>query len=318
MSKFFKNPLSLLALMLSASSLPVMADTPHAVEAPIAQVQVHQVMVKGQSVFYREAGKTSSPTIVLLHGFPSSSHMFRDLIPRLADRFHVIAPDYIGFGHSSAPAADSFAYTFDNLAAHVQGLLDQLGVHKAIYYMQDYGGPVGMRLATAHPERVNGLVIQNANAYMEGVGKPVADVFLPLWKERNASTEAAARGFLKPETTRLQYTAGARDPEKLNPDAWVLDQALLDRPGNDAIQLELFVDYRSNVPLFDVWQAYFRRHQPRTLILWGEGDPFFVAAGAHAYKKDLPDARLLWLKGGHFALEENVDLVAREIKHSFR
>ena len=318
MRKFSSRSLSLIALMSGASILSVMPEAALAAEPTTPQVQVHQAMVKGQSIFYREAGKATSPTIVLLHGFPSSSHMFRDLIPRLADRFHVVAPDYVGFGHSSAPSAESFAYTFDNLADHVQGLLDQLGVRDAIFYMQDYGGPVGLRLAMAHPERVKGLVIQNANAYMEGVGQPVADVFLPLWQERNATTEAAARGFLKAETTRFQYTAGAREPEKLNPDAWVFDQALLDRPGNDAVQLSLFVDYRRNVPLFERWQAYFRSQQPKTLIVWGEGDPLFVPAGAKAYKQDLPKARLVWLKGGHFALEENVDVVAKEIKQVFR
>ncbi len=318
MSKFSQSSLSLVALMLGIGNLAVMPDAAHAAEPVMPKVEVHHAMVKGQSIFYREAGDAASPTIVLLHGFPSSSHMFRDLIPRLADRFHVVAPDYVGFGHSSAPPADSFVYTFDSLADHVQGLLDQLGVKEAIYYMQDYGGPVGLRLATAHPERVKGLVIQNANAYMEGVGKPVADVFLPLWQERNTATEAAARGFLKAETTHFQYTAGAREPEKLNPDAWVFDQALLDRPGNDAVQLDLFVDYRRNVPLFEAWQAYFRRHQPHTLILWGKGDPLFVEAGAEAYAKDLPQARLVWLQGGHFALEENVDLAAEEIKQAFR
>lgn len=318
MSKLSSNSLSLIALLCGASTLYVMPDAAQAAEPVIPQVQTHHALVKGQTIFYREAGKTSLPTIVLLHGFPSSSHMFRDLIPRLADRFHVVAPDYVGFGHSSAPSAESFAYTFDNLADHVQGLLDQLGVRDAIFYMQDYGGPVGLRLATAHPERVKGLIIQNANAYMEGVGKPVADVFLPLWQERNASTEAAARGFLKAETTRFQYTAGAREAEKLNPDAWVFDQTLLDRPGNDAIQLSLFVDYRHNVPLFESWQSYFRRQQPKTLIVWGEGDPLFVAAGAQAYKKDLPKAKLVWLKGGHFALEEHADVVAKEIKQVFR
>lgn len=318
MIKLSSSSLPLIALMLGASTLSAMPEAAQAAEPVIPQVQANHALVKGQTIFYREAGKASLPTIVLLHGFPSSSHMFRDLIPRLADRFHVVAPDYVGFGHSSAPSAESFAYTFDNLADHVQGLLDQLGVRDAIFYMQDYGGPVGLRLAAAHPERVKGLIIQNANAYMEGVGKPVADVFLPLWQERNASTEAAARGFLKAETTRFQYTAGAREAEKLNPDAWVFDQALLDRPGNDAIQLSLFVDYRHNVPLFESWQAYFRRQQPKTLIVWGEGDPLFVAAGAQAYKKDLPKAKLVWLKGGHFALEENADVVAKEIKQAFR
>lgn len=193
-----------------------------------------------------------------------------------------------------------------------------VGVRDAVYYMHDYGGPIGLRLAAAHPERVRGLVVQNANAYIEGVGKPVADVFLPLWKERNATTEGAARGFLKAETTQFQYTAGARAAAALNPDAWTLDQALLDRKGNDAIQLALFVDYQNNVGLYDAWHSYLNKHQPKTLIVWGKGDPLFVPAGAEAYKKDLPKAQIVWLEGGHFALEENAAEVASLIKKAFR
>ncbi len=274
-------------------------------------------VVGGHNIFYREAGDPKAPVIVLLHGFPSSSHMYRDLIPCLADQFHVVAPDYLGFGYSAAPSPAQYRYTFDNLAKTVQGLLDQIGVRDAVYYMQDYGGPIGLRLATAHPERVKGLVIQNANAYLAGVGKPVADVFLPLWKERNAATEAAARGFLKADTTQFQYTFGACNAAALNPDAWTHDQSLLDRPGNEAIQLALFVDYQNNVALYDSWHAYFRKHQPKTLIAWGKGDPLFVPAGAEAYKKDLPQAHLVWLEGGHFALEENAVEVAALIKQNF-
>lgn len=284
---------------------------------PCTPTQSRTSIVGGHNVFYREAGDPKAPVIVLLHGFPSSSHMYRDLIPCLADRFHVIAPDYLGFGYSAAPALENYRYTFDNLAMTVQGLLDQLGVHDAIYYLQDYGGPIGLRLATAHPERVKGLVIQNANAYLAGVGKPVAEVFLPLWKERNAATEAAARGFLTAATTQFQYVFGARNAAALNPDAWTHDQALLDRPGNAAIQLALFVDYQNNVALYDHWHAYFRTHQPKTLIAWGKGDPLFVPAGAEAYLQDLPQAHLFWLEGGHFALEENAVEVAALIKQNF-
>jgi len=273
--------------------------------------------VDGHRVFYRKAGRADAPAVVLLHGFPSSSHMYRDLIPLLADRFHVIAPDYIGFGYSDAPSLAEFAYTFDNLAHVTQTLLDQLGIQRYLLVMQDYGGPVGFRLATAHPERVAGLVIQNANAYLEGVGKPVADVFLPFWKERNAQTEAAARGFLKPETTKFQYTVGAKNPNGLNPDAWTLDQALLDRPGNDLIQLALFQDYQKNVALYDTWHAYFRQHRPKALIVWGKHDPFFIEAGAKAYLNDLPEAKLVWLDAGHFVLDENAAEVASEIEAEF-
>ncbi|MEQ1596038.1 MAG: alpha/beta hydrolase [Casimicrobium sp.] len=313
------------ALQYSGSANAQMSAMGNSAHAAAAHVESHAIpnvfsrtaTVNGQKVFYREAGDTTAPTIVLLHGFPSSSHMFRDLIPRLADRFHVVAPDYVGFGHSAAPTPSEFSYTFDNLAQTTQGLLDQIGVREAIFYMHDYGGPIGLRLAAAHPERVKGLIVQNANAYMEGVGKPVADVFLPLWKERNAETEAAARGFLKAETTVFQYTAGARSAAALNPDAWTHDQALLDRKGNDAIQLALFVDYQKNVGLFDAWHSYLNKHQPKTLIVWGKGDPLFVPAGAQAYLNDLPKAELVWLDGGHFALEENSGAVANHIKQFF-
>ena len=274
----------------------------------------HRVPVQGRSVFYREAGSPTAPAIVLLHGFPSSSHMFRDLIPLLADSFHVIAPDYIGFGHSEAPDAKDFEYSFDQLAAHVQGLLDQIGISDAIYYMQDYGGPVGMRLATAHPERVKGLVIQKANAYIDGLTPAVAAVFMPLWEQGD---EAGARGMLLAETTQMQYTAGARNPQGLNPDAWTHDQALLDRPGSADRQMALFKDYRNNVPLYDTWQAYFRRHQPKTLVAWGQGDPFFGVPGALAYQKDLKDVTVELLDTGHFALEERAADVAALIKQTF-
>lgn len=273
-----------------------------------------RAQVRGRTVFYREAGQADAPAIVLLHGFPSSSHMFRDLIPLLADRFRVIAPDYIGFGHSDAPSVEDFSYTFDNLAAHVQGLLDQIGVTQAIFYMQDYGGPVGMRLATAHPERVQGLVVQNANAYMEGLTPAVAAVFMPLWER---SDETGARSMLAAETTRFQYTEGASDPAALNPDAWLHDQALLDRPGSPARQMALFRDYQNNVPLYDSWHAYFRQHQPKTLVAWGKGDPFFGVPGAEAYKRDLKNIRVELLDSGHFALEEDAVRVAELIKQTF-
>ena len=281
---------------------------------PFRTVEHHAVDIGGPSTFYRAAGDPSQPVIVLLHGFPSSSHMFRDLIPLLADCFRVIAPDYIGFGHSAAPTADEYEYTFDRLAIHVQALLDFLGITDAIYYMQDYGGPVGLRLATARPDRVRGLVVQNANAYMEGLTPAVAGVFMPLWEKGDAS---GARQMLLADTTRMQYTAGARDPERLNPDAWTLDQSLLDRPGSAERQLALFQDYRHNVPLFEVWQAYFRTHQPKTLVAWGRGDPFFGVPGAEAYRRDLKDVRVELLDSGHFALEEDAPRVAELIRQTF-
>jgi pimeloyl-ACP methyl ester carboxylesterase len=277
----------------------------------------HFATVNGRKVFYREAGDATHPTIVLLHGFPTSSHMYRDLIPQLADRFHVIAPDYIGFGQSDAPAVEDFAYSFETLTAHVAGLIDQLGIQSYVLYMQDYGGPVGFRLFTQHPDKVRGFVIQNANAYLEGVGDLPRQIFLPLWSQRDASTEAAARRFLAPETTKFQYQVGARSPEAISPDNWTIDQALLDRPGTDAYQLDLLEDYKSNVALYDKWHAAFREHQPKTLILWGRNDPFFIPAGAEAFLADLPQARLVWLDAGHFVLDENAALVAAEIKTAF-
>lgn len=281
--------------------------TPPAVHNRFATVQ-------GLRVFYREAGDPALPTLVLLHGFPSSSHMFRGLIPLLADRFHIIAPDYIGFGHSEAPPATDFDYSFDRLAAVVQTLLDDLGVQQALFYMQDYGGPIGLRLASSRPAQVSGLIFQNANAYMAGVSQAAIDVFMPLWEHGD---ETGARRMLLAETTQFQYTAGASNAAALSPDAWVHDQALLDRPGSDARQLALFRDYQSNVASYDAWHAYFRSHQPRSLVVWGQGDPFFTVAGAQAFQQDLVDLELHLLDGGHFALEEHASTVAALITQRF-
>lgn len=286
------------------------------VASPVHQApaRARTAVVDGLQVFFREAGHPQAPTIVLLHGFPSSSHMYRDLIPLLAGHFHVIAPDYIGFGHSEAPPVSGFAYTFDSLARVTQRLLDQIGVDEAIFYMQDYGGPVGLRLAMARPDKVKGLVFQNANAYMEGVSRAAIDVFVPLWQDGD---ETGARQMLRAETTRLQYTAGARQPEALNPDAWTHDQALLDRPGNDERQLALFRDYQTNVASYDAWHAYFRSHQPRTLVAWGQGDPFFTVAGAEAFKRDLQKLEVHYFDTGHFALEEDAVPIAALLKRYF-
>ncbi|CCD91097.1 putative alpha/beta-Hydrolases superfamily [Bradyrhizobium sp. ORS 375] len=273
--------------------------------------------VHDRQVFYREAGDPTHPTILLLHGFPTSSFMFRDLIPLLADRFHVIAPDYIGFGQSDAPSVAAFDYSFENLTAHVAGLIEQLGLSSYMLYMQDYGGPVGFRLFTRNPKAVTGFVIQNTNAYMAGVGEMPAQVFLPLWEKRDAASEAPARRLLAAETTKYQYQVGARNVDAISPDNWTHDQALLDRPGHDAAHLNLLENYKTNVALYDSWHQAFRAHRPKTLIVWGKNDPFFVPAGAEAYLADLPDARLVWLDAGHFVLDENAATVAAEIKASF-
>jgi pimeloyl-ACP methyl ester carboxylesterase len=273
----------------------------------------NRVSVKGLEVFYREAGRKDAPTIVLLHGFPSSSHMFRELIPRLADRFHVIAPDYVGFGYSARPAATEFQYTFDNLTEHVEKLLfDVLALRKFSIYVQDYGAPVGFRIATRHPEAIEGIIIQNGNAYVEGIS-PAFEPLKPFWADRNTETERPARALLTAETTRFQYTHGAKDPKSISPDSYTFDQLFLDRPGNDAIQLDLFQDYPSNVALYDEWHQYFRDKQPRTLIVWGQNDPFFTVEGANAFLADMPKTELHLLDTGHFALEEKGLYIADRI-----
>jgi pimeloyl-ACP methyl ester carboxylesterase len=270
----------------------------------------YHATVRGQKLFYREAGPANAPTIVLLHGFPSSSHMFRDLIPQLADKFHVIAPDYVGFGYSDAPNALEFEYTFDNLAAHVEDLLfGVLGLKKFSIYVQDYGAPVGYRIASKHPDAIEGIVVQNGNAYVEGIG-PAFDPMKPFWANRNAETEKAVRGLLTKELTIFQYTHGVKDPARISPDAYTLDQFFLDRPGNDAIQLDLLYNYQSNVARYDGWHEYFRNSQPRMLIVWGKNDPFFTVEGAQAYRKDLPNAELHLIDTGHFALEDSSEFIA--------
>ena len=273
--------------------------------------------VNGRKVFYREAGNPLLPTILLLHGLPTSSQMFRDLMPALADRFHLVAPDYIGFGHSDAPSTSEFEYTFDNLVAHVAGLVDVLELTSYILYMQDYGGPVGFRLFTQHPERVKGFIIQNANAYMEGVGEAPKKVLLPLWENRTPETEKPARDFVSLEGTKFHWLVGTKNPASINPDNWVLDQALLDRPGVQDAQIDLLENYKSNIALYPTWQEAFRQHKPQTLIVWGKHDPFFIPPGARAYLTDLPDAKLVWLDAGHFVLDENGPQVAAEIKVVF-
>ena len=274
----------------------------------------HHVNVEGRELFYREAGSANSPTIVLLHGFPSSSHMFRDLIPGLADKFHVIAPDYVGFGYSDAPSATEFEYTFDNLAAHVEELLfENLGLQKFSIYVQDYGAPVGYRIATKHPDAIESIVVQNGNAYAEGIGSGF-DAMKPFWANRNAETEKPVRELLKKETTIFQYTHGVKDPERISPDGYALDQLFLDRPGNDAIQLDLLYNYQSNLEQYDHWHEYFRKSQPRMLIVWGKNDPFFTVEGARAYQRDLPHAELHFIDTGHFALEDSSAFIAEHIR----
>lgn len=273
--------------------------------------------VRGLRMFYREAGAKESPAIVLLHGFPSSSHMFRDLIPQLAARFHVIAPDYIGFGFSDAPSVSGFEYTFDNLAAYVNDLLfDVLGLKKFSIYVQDYGAPIGYRIAVQHPDAIADIVVQNGNAYAEGIGSGF-DVLKPFWANRTPETEEPVRAVLTLQTTKFQYTHGVQDESRISPDSYTFDQHFLDRPGNDAIQLNLLHNYQANLTHYEAWQTFFRRKQPRTLIVWGKHDPFFTVEGAQAYLRDIPKAELHLLDTGHFALEDSSDFIAQKILSVF-
>ena len=273
-------------------------------------VRYHTTAIDGVNVFYREAGPADAPAIVLLHGFPTSSNMFRNLIPALADRYHVIAPDYPGFGHSDMPERAKFEYSFAHFAAITDTLLTRLNVQRYALYVMDYGAPVGYRLAIKHPERVTALVIQNGNAYEEGLG----DFWKPI-KAYWAGGQPAQRDALREGTTlaatRSQYLGGVADRSRVDPSAWVLDQALLDRPGNVEIQLDLFYDYRTNLGLYPRFQKFFRERQPPALIVWGKNDVIFPASGARAYLKDLPHAELHLLDTGHFALEDQGVEIAR-------
>jgi pimeloyl-ACP methyl ester carboxylesterase len=239
--------------------------------------------------------------------------MFRELIPQLADKFHVVAPDYLGFGYSDAPGVDEFEYTFDNLATYVDALLfDVLGLKKFIIYVQDYGAPIGYRIAFKHQDAVEGIIVQNGNAYAEGIGGAF-DPMKPFWAKRTAETEAPVRALLAIKTTIFQYTHGVKDASRINPDSYTMDQLFLDRPGNDAIQLNLLHNYQANLAHYDEWHAFFRNKQPKTLIVWGKNDPFFTVEGAEAYLRDIPKAELNLLDTGHFALEDFGDLIAGKI-----
>ncbi len=285
----------------------------------IPNVAYRTVKIEGLDIFYREAGPREAPAVLLLHGFPTSSHMFRHLLPALADQYHIIAPDYPGFGQSSAPPVDQFDYTFDKLADVMEKFTEQVGLEKYTLYVQDYGAPVGFRLAFKHPERVVGLVVQNGNAYEEGLDNEFWKPLKVYWRERTEESAKPLRGFLTLDGTRWQYTHGVRNVEAISPDTWTIDQALLDRPGNQDIQLALFYDYRTNSLLYPQWQAYFRQHQPPTLAVWGKNDQIFPAEGAHPYKRDLKNIEFHLLDTGHFALEEDGDRIAalmREFLHN--
>jgi pimeloyl-ACP methyl ester carboxylesterase len=276
-------------------------------------IQNQTISVDGQTIFYREAGnKEKTPTILLLHGFPTSSHMFRNLIPALADKFHLIAPDYPGFGNSSMPTVDGFQYTFDHLAEIVDKFIERIGLEKYSIYLMDYGAPIGFRLAVKHPERMEALIVQNGNAYDEGL-REFWDPLKAYWSEPNEKNKDALKKFLTVEATRWQYTHGVKNENAISPDNWLLDQLLLDRPGNKEIQLQLFYDYRSNPPLYPQWHDYFRKYQPPTLVVWGRNDFIFPQEGAIPYQRDLKNIEVHLLDTGHFALEEEGELIAELI-----
>jgi pimeloyl-ACP methyl ester carboxylesterase len=272
----------------------------------------HTVSIDGLDIFYREAGSRDNPTILLLHGFPTSSHMFRNLIPALADRFHLVAPDYPGFGNSSMPSVSEFDYTFDRLTEIVEKFTVALDLKRYSLYAMDYGGPISFRLAVKHPERVESLIVQNGNAYEEGL-REFWEPMKAYWQDRSSEHTNKIRSLFTLESTKWQYTNGVRNIEAIDPDNWNLDQPLLDRPGNDEIQLALFYSYGTNPPLYPQWQAYFRQYQPPTLIVWGQNDYVFPAEGAYPYQRDLHNLEFHLLDTGHFALEEDGDAIANYI-----
>ncbi len=270
------------------------------------------VSIDGLDIFYREAGSRDNPTILLLHGFPTSSHMFRNLIPALADKFHLVAPDYPGYGNSSMPTVNEFDYTFDRLAEIVEKFIAAIALKKYSLYVMDYGAPIGYRIAAKYPERVQSLIVQNGNAYEEGL-REFWEPIKAYWQERSPENAEKLEYLVTLEATKWQYTNGVRNLEAISPDTWTIDQHFLDRPGNGEIQLALLYSYGTNPPLYPQWQEYFRNYQPPTLIVWGKNDYIFPAEGAYPYQRDLKDVEFHLLDTGHFALEEDGDAIANYI-----
>jgi pimeloyl-ACP methyl ester carboxylesterase len=273
--------------------------------------------VDGLKVCYREAWNTAAPKLLLLHGFPSASHMFRDLIPLLADRFHLVAPDLPGFGQSDMPPRDDFSYTFDNVARIVERFTEVICFDRFAVYVFDYGAPTGFRLAVKHPEQIKAIISQNGNAYAEGFSEGWNPI-RAYWQDPSQANRDALRVFLKPETTMWQYTHGVSDPTSVSPDGYSLDNYYLSRPGADEVQLDLFGDYKSNVELYPVFQNYFRTHKPPFLAVWGKNDPFFLPPGAEAFRRDIPDAVIRFFDTGHFALETHASDIAANIREFLR
>jgi pimeloyl-ACP methyl ester carboxylesterase len=279
----------------------------------MSAIKYQHAEVDGFRVFYREAGSPDAPKLLLLHGFPSASHMFRELIPLLADRFHVVAPDLPGFGQSDMPSRDTFTYTFDRIAHVIDRFTEVVGFDRYAVYVFDYGAPTGFRLAVRHPERITGIISQNGNAYEEGL----SDGWNPIrayWQEPSRANREALRSFLAPETTRWQYSHGVVDASAVSPDGQNLDNYYLARPGADEVQLDLFGDYKSNVALYPTFQEYFRKYKPPLLAIWGKNDPFFVPPGAEAFKRDNPNAKVIFLDTGHFALETHAVEISVKIR----
>jgi pimeloyl-ACP methyl ester carboxylesterase len=302
---------ALAALMGLAPRSPALAGT----LAPAPVVGYHSVDVQGIKVFYREAGDPAAPTILLLHGFPASSHMYRGLIPLLADRYHVVAPDLPGFGFSDAPSPSQYVYTFDHLASTIDAFTTTLGLQHYAIEVFDYGAPVGWRLAVAHPDRITAIVTQNGNAYEEGLSSGWNPI-QKYWNEPSEANRAALRDFLTPGSVKWQYVHGSKNEALIAPESYTLDSALLARPGNDDIQLDLFLDYANNVKRYPEFQSYFRKFHPPLLAVWGRNDPFFLPPGAEAFKRDISDAEVYFYDAGHFALETNLNEIAAQI-HRF-
>jgi pimeloyl-ACP methyl ester carboxylesterase len=303
-----------ISLLIIGLLIPAVAQAKSSVSS--AQTLHKTVTINGVEIFYREAGPVDAPTILLLHGFPTSSHMFRNLIPALADQYHLVAPDYPGFGNSAQPSMEQFDYSFDNLAKLMEAFVEKLEIKTYSLYLMDYGAPVGFRLAAKYPERIESLIVQNGNAYVEGL-REFWDPIRVYWQDRSDKNAAPLAGFISPDGLKWQYTHGVRNVETISPDNWNADLRHLTRPGNPAIQLALFYDYQNNVPHYPEWQAYFRKHQPPMLIVWGKNDHIFPAEGAHPYKRDLKNLEFHLLDTGHFALEEDGHLIAETMRNFF-
>jgi len=279
----------------------------------MAAINYRTANVDGWKIFYREAGSKDAPTLLLLHGFPSAGHMFRDLIPHLVDRFHIVAPDLPGFGQSDMVARGMFTYTFDHIAEVIDRFTEVIGLKRFAIYVFDYGAPTGFRIAAKHPERITAIILQNGNAYEEGL----SDGWNPIrayWQDASEKNREALRALLKPETTVWQYTHGVPDATKVSPDGYSLDNFYLSRPGADEVQLDLFGDYKSNIALYPAFQSYFRTHKPPFLAVWGKNDPFFLPPGAEAFKRDIPNATVRFFDTGHFALETHAAEIAAAIR----